>query len=74
MRYRVKALRGASEVAMLPVDALNEAEAIAFANRQGYEVVSVRREGAFSFRHSAGRSWIQRERQYSTVDDRRRRL
>ena len=56
MRYRVKALRGASEVAMLPVDALNEAEAIAFANRQGYEVVSVRREGAFSFRHSAGRT------------------
>jgi general secretion pathway protein F len=56
MRYRVKALRGASEVAMLPVDALNEAEAIAFANRQGYEVVSVRREGAFSFRASAGRA------------------
>src|SRR5687767_8223749 len=49
MRYRVKALRGASEVALLPVDALNEVEATEFARRQGYEVVSVRREGAFSF-------------------------
>jgi general secretion pathway protein F len=55
MRYRVKALRGASEVAMLPVDALNELEASAYATRQGYDVVSVHREGAFSFRGSSGR-------------------
>ena len=47
MRYRVKAIRGASEVAMLPVDALDEAEASAYVRRQGYEVVSVRREASF---------------------------
>jgi|SRR5882672_186783 len=46
MRYRVKAIRGASEVAMLPVEALNEAEASAYARRQGYEVVAVHRDHA----------------------------
>jgi general secretion pathway protein F len=56
MRYRVKALRGASEVALLPVDALNEAEATEYAKRQGYEVVSVHRDGAFSFGSAPGRS------------------
>ena len=42
-------MRGASRVALLPVDALNEAEAVGYAKRQGYEVVSVRREGPFGF-------------------------
>jgi general secretion pathway protein F len=56
MRYRVKALRGASEVALLPVDALNEAEATEYAKRQGYEVVSVHRDGAFSLGSAPGRS------------------
>lgn len=56
MRYQVKALRGASEVALLPVDALNEAEATEYARRQGYEVVSVHREGAFSFSSAPVRS------------------
>jgi general secretion pathway protein F len=56
MRYRVKALRGASEVALLPVDALNEVEATEYAKRQGYEVVSIRREGAFSFGSTQVRS------------------
>ena len=56
MRYRVKALRGASEVALLPVDALNEVEATEYARRQGYEVVSVHREGAFSFGSAPVRS------------------
>ena len=49
MRFQVKALRGASEVALLPVDALNEAEATAYAQRQGYEVVSVRLVGPLDF-------------------------
>jgi general secretion pathway protein F len=56
MRFRVKALRGASEVALLPVDALNEAEATDYARRQGYEVVSVHREGAFGFGGASIRS------------------
>lgn len=55
MRYRVKALRGPSEVAMLPVEALNEAEASAFARRQGYEVVSVSRESGFGIRGTSSR-------------------
>jgi general secretion pathway protein F len=44
MRYRVKAIRGFTEVAILPVEAVSEAEALAYARRQGYDVVSVHRD------------------------------
>lgn len=48
MRYRVKAIRGLSDVAMLPVEAVDEAAASAHVRRQGYEVISVQREHRFS--------------------------
>lgn len=41
MRFRVKAVRGVSEVAVFPVDALDEADARLYAARQGYEVIAI---------------------------------
>lgn len=48
MRFRVKAIRGLSEVTVLPVDAANEANAIAFAEHRGYDVISIRRSTFFA--------------------------
>ncbi len=41
MRFRVKAMRGMSEVAVFPVEAVDEADARLHAQRQGYAVISV---------------------------------
>lgn len=48
MRYQIKAIRGLSDVTMLPIEAADEESAAAFVRRQGYEVISIRRELGFS--------------------------
>lgn len=55
MRFRVKGIRGMSEVAILPVEAMSEDDACAHARRQGYEVISVHRAPGLDFRFTAGR-------------------
>lgn len=41
MRFRVKAMRGMSEVAVFPVEAVDEADARVHVQRQGFAVISV---------------------------------
>lgn len=54
MRYWVKALRGGAEVVLLPVEALDEGDALRLTKNQGYSVLSVRPERFQFLRHGPG--------------------
>jgi general secretion pathway protein F len=49
MRFRVKAMRGMSEVAVFPVEAVDEADARLHAQRQGYAVIAVAPDRGITF-------------------------
>lgn len=55
MRFRVKAMRGMSEVAVFPVEAVDEADARLHAERQGYAVISVGPDHGFWLAFSSPR-------------------
>lgn len=55
MRFRVKAIRGMSEVAVFPVEAVDEADARLHAQRQGYAVISVGADHGFGQTFSSQR-------------------
>lgn len=56
MRYRVKAMRGMSEVVTLPIEALSAQEAVGRARGEGYDVLSVRAERVSALRPRRSRA------------------
>lgn len=52
MHFQVKAMRGLSDVTILPVEAASPDEASAYAQRQGYGVLSVRRSRSYKLARS----------------------
>ncbi len=55
MRFRVKAMRGMSEVAVFPVEAVDEADARVHVQRQGYAVISVGQDRSLGLSFSSPR-------------------